>query len=477
MKLFRKMLPVLFMALFIVLVSLVLYNRIVKQETERCWQELSTTAQNVNQEITTKFADEFVKLHLIGELMTADSLYETDQIEQLHIEMIQPTTIFARIDVLYPDNTIVSNGEEYVLEDESMLEVLSFAEVSAKGECLTPRIKDFITGKDCVYYVLPVPIDGETQAILIGCIEVEGLSDIFQPLIYNGLANICIIDSEDGNFIMDSWHDELGNSFAMENRDRVEEYKDVDLKQDIRNHKTGAIAFESKTTGDILYMYYMPMEGLNWQLAIFAQEKVLFENLFVLKKLFVAIRILELVVLFLYFGWNISTVNQLEKSNREIEKQRQKLHQLSYLDALTGMYNRNKYIDDSTALRKQALEKIGVTFIDLNGLKQINDTMSHDAGDRYLKDASREIWKIFSEHCYRIGGDEFVILMQCIEYDIFTQKMEMLQTNMQNAKVSVSIGWIWKEKCMDLEEMLAEAEKQMYEEKKQYYLVHDRRRR
>lgn len=476
MKTIRKMMPVLLMASFIVLVSLVLYNRIVKQETERCWQELSTTAQNVNQEITTKFADELVKLHLIGELMTADSLFEMDQIEQLHIEMIQPTTIFTRIDVLYPDNTIVSNGEEYVLEDESVLEFFSFDEVAAKGAHMTSRMKDFITGKDCIYYVLPVPIDGETQAILIGYIEADGLSDIFQPLIYNGLANICIIDSEDGNFIMDSWHEELGNAFAMEQRELVEEYKDVDLKQDIRNHKTGAIAFESQTTGDILYMYYMPMEGLDWQLAIFAQEKVLFENLFALKNLFVAARILEIAVLCLYFGWNISTVHQLEKSNQEIEKQRQKLHQISYLDMLTRMYNRNKYMDDWATLRKQTVEKIGVAFIDLNGLKQINDTMSHEAGDRYLKSAAEEIRRMFSEHSYRIGGDEFVILVHSMEQDTFAQKIKVLQENLENVKVSVSTGWIWAETCVDLDEMLNEAEKRMYEEKRKYYLVHDRRR-
>lgn len=476
MKTIRKMMPVLLMASFIVLVSLVLYNRIVKQETERCWQELSTTAQNVNQEITTKFADELVKLHLIGELMTADSLFEVDQIEQLHIEMIQPKTIFTRIDVLYPDNTIVSNGKEYVLEDERVLEFFSFDEVAAKGEHMTSRMKDFITGKDCIYYVLPVPIDGETQAILIGYIEADGLSDIFQPLIYNGLANICIIDSEDGNFIMDSWHDELGNAFAMEQRELVEEYKDVDLKQDIRNHKTGAIAFESQTTGDILYMYYMPMEGFDWQLAIFAPEAVLFENLFALRKLFVVARILEIAVLCLYFGWNISTVNQLETSNQEIEKQRQKLQQISYLDMLTRMYNRNKYMDDWALLRKQTVEKIGIAFIDLNGLKQINDTMSHEAGDRYLKSAAEEIRRMFSEHSYRIGGDEFVILVHGIEHDIFAQKIKTLQENLENVQVSVSTGWIWKEACVDLDEMLNEAEKRMYEEKRKYYLVHDRRR-
>ena len=53
--------------------------------------------------------------------------------------------------------------------------------------------------------------------------------------------------------------------------------------------------------------------------------------------------------------------------------------------------------------------------------------------------------------------------------------MTRLQEIMEQNEVSVSVGHLWKEECEDLEELLKEADECMYEAKKQYYKIYDRR--
>lgn len=469
MKKMKRIFPVVCISAFMIITSQMLFHELLKREETKCWQELSTTAKAVNREITRKFQDEIVKLHLLEAIMIEDDIFDASTIGKLHINTIQPTTIFSRIDVLYPDQTLISNGVTHVVRDN-----IRFEDVVANGEGLTERKTDFMTGKECIYYVLPVLKDGEIFSVLVGMIDADSLSEIFRPLIYNGQANICIIDSEDGSYIMDSWHDELGNAYETGDRKKKKGYEDVDLQKALKNLETGAAAFESQTTGKNLYMYYTPMGMFDWQLSIFAQEDVLFGNLLSLRRVFLFARIAETFLLMLYFAWNIGMVNRLENSNAEIEKQKEQLKHISYSDMLTSMYNRNKYIEVCSALRKQEQQSAGVAYIDLNGLKQINDTQSHEAGDYYICSAARIISQLFEKSCYRIGGDEFVILTISMEREQFMEKMEMLKEKMQSEHVSISVGFLWEESCDDLDALLKEAERRMYQEKKEYHLIHGR---
>lgn len=470
-KIIRRILPVVAITLAVMVISLVLYREVMNLEEERCWDELRTTAQTVTREITSKFNDEIVKLHLIKTMMLEDDYLDVDSIEKLHIDIVEPTTIFSRIDVLYPDNTIVSNGTKRSLEKE-----VDFKQIKEKGEYLTARKTDTQTGKECAYYILPVVEEEVIRAVIIGVIESNGLAEIFQPLIYDGEANICIIDADDGNYIMDSWHETLENLYDQKERKRLKEYEDVDLQSEMESLHTGTIAFVSNTTGKSMYMYYMPMDIYNWQLAIFVQGSVVFRYLFSFQRLFLFAGMVELILLVVYFGWNLSTVRQLEKSNAEILKRKEQLRQISYKDMLTSMYNRNKYTEVKNFLREKIVANMGVVYMDLNGLKQINDSQMHEAGDRYICDAAYVILNIFDEKSYRIGGDEFVVLADGIEEDEFLKKVERLKSDMKKGNISISMGMQWQAECQDLGALLKSAEEEMYQDKDCYYLTHEKKR-
>lgn len=118
-------------------------------------------------------------------------------------------------------------------------------------------------------------------------------------------------------------------------------------------------------------------------------------------------------------------------------------------------------------------------YLDLNGLKEINDKMGHLAGDTLIISASYVLQEIFADNSYRIGGDEFVVIEQDVLESEFYSKYEMLLKRMKELEISVATGYIWKERCLNLSEILQAADQKMYEDKKRYYSIaqKDRRRR
>lgn len=465
MKMFRRLLPVVCITLMTVVISLILYNEMTYHEEEKAWQELSSTGKTTVERIQAKFQDEIVKLHLVESIMK-------DNGEALPLDVIQPTTMFARIDVLYPDGSIVSN-EKTIRTGKD----IDFDAVAAKGEYMTRRKTDFLTGDECVYYVLPVMQGEQVQAVLIGMINTSALTSAFQPLIYNGQADIQIIDTKDGNYIMDSWHDTLGNAYAHGQRARTKEHEDFDMQLALRQQMTGTVAFTSETTGEKLYMYLTPIGMFDWQLSIFAREHVLFSNLMNMQRMFVIAGVTEVLLMALYFSWNIRTVLLLERSLAENEQQKEALRLLSYQDGLTLLFNRNKYTELERQFAGSSLQHTGVAYIDLNGLKQINDQQSHGAGDEYIRRTALILSDFFAGQCYRLGGDEFLVVAPNVEQEDFEERMTEMQQRMARERISVSVGSVWKEESATLKELLDMAEKQMYQEKAAYYQVHDRRRK
>lgn len=148
------------------------------------------------------------------------------------------------------------------------------------------------------------------------------------------------------------------------------------------------------------------------------------------------------------------------------------LRRLSYHDTLTSFYNRNRYIKDIEALEGKT-HSLGVVFLDVNGLKEINDHLGHDAGDQLLKRCAQTIRSVFpSGSFYRIGGDEFVILCTNIREERFLKIIEELKNGFDYRKCQVAIGSRWVEKCEDVQSVISAADELMYENKRAFYQKH-----
>lgn len=159
----------------------------------------------------------------------------------------------------------------------------------------------------------------------------------------------------------------------------------------------------------------------------------------------------------------------------DLEKRRvmEQLERLSYEDTLTKLNNRNRYNEVRNALKKRPPEKLGIIYMDLNGLKKANDTLGHDYGDKLIKNTAKIFKKVFGEDTYRIGGDEFVAILVDAEEAELAEKTEKLREKMAEADIEISIGSSWRDENVHIKEQLQEADSRMYEEKKIYYQKND----
>ncbi|BAK45167.1 GGDEF domain-containing protein [Eggerthella sp. YY7918] len=142
-------------------------------------------------------------------------------------------------------------------------------------------------------------------------------------------------------------------------------------------------------------------------------------------------------------------------------------------DYLTGLKNRNAFeIDLANWSGTEEAKAIGALSIDLDGLKEMNDTFGHPAGDEYIVAAAR----IVADACkdsgavYRVGGDEFVALCFGLTESQAQQIIENMRAatvgqTVQGCPISLSIGWAVHKKGESVEQTIGRADRRMYEEK------------
>ena len=148
-------------------------------------------------------------------------------------------------------------------------------------------------------------------------------------------------------------------------------------------------------------------------------------------------------------------------------------------DELTGVKNKRSYahfeMKMDERIEKREIREFAVVVLDINGLKQVNDTMGHSAGDMFIKDACEMISSIFkNSHIYRIGGDEFAAVLEGPDFEDREQLIEELnrvqEENKEQNKVTVAFGisdYVFGED-MRLQDVFERADNQMYENKKEY---------
>ncbi|MFR4260953.1 MAG: EAL domain-containing protein [Butyricicoccaceae bacterium] len=140
----------------------------------------------------------------------------------------------------------------------------------------------------------------------------------------------------------------------------------------------------------------------------------------------------------------------------------------SYQDPLTGLNNRLAYDEMLEHLRGKEFP-VGVGFLDINGLKWINDTLGHDMGNKVIQ----KICTILNEHIeqqyiYRISGDEFVMIWPDVDYKVFMSAAKKLEAALFAEKNIASFGFVWgKEEGTGI--AVRKAEKAMQTAKNKFY--------
>lgn len=149
------------------------------------------------------------------------------------------------------------------------------------------------------------------------------------------------------------------------------------------------------------------------------------------------------------------------------------LHRLSYHDLLTNVLNRNAFMDVLSQFRPGQYASAGIIYIDINGMKEINDFYGHHQGDKILITTVAKVFNLFKpDELFRIGGDEFVIITYDLTETDFYEKFNLLRNifcEKTNLPFSIATGSCWVKSPSDLNSLLQQADSAMYTDKKKFY--------
>ncbi|MFI3231470.1 MAG: GGDEF domain-containing protein [bacterium] len=164
-------------------------------------------------------------------------------------------------------------------------------------------------------------------------------------------------------------------------------------------------------------------------------------------------------------------INDIKK--RDMIKE---LQQMSFIDGLTGLYNRNQYSIIISKLEDKPPTQLGIIYADVNGLKRVNDKLGHDYGDLLIKWAGDLLSSYINEPIFRLGGDEFIAIIENTNFnksDFFKLVTDMRLDLKNKYAMNMSIGSIWKDKNenkdVGITELIALADADMYRIKKIFY--------
>ena len=169
----------------------------------------------------------------------------------------------------------------------------------------------------------------------------------------------------------------------------------------------------------------------------------------------------------------ISTMRDA-KELMEIGMHAKSFEKMAYHDQLTGLFNRTAYAEDISSGFDP--EHCIVVMCDLNDLKKCNDTLGHEMGDKYIKESARIISECFGDsgRCYRMGGDEFCILLRNHSLEDCKQRIKRMKEkaekyNRENSDVLIKIacGYELYDKRLDydINDTSRRADRMMYHEK------------
>ena len=180
-------------------------------------------------------------------------------------------------------------------------------------------------------------------------------------------------------------------------------------------------------------------------------------------------------MILLVFAVISSKISKILNANMDYAR---KMEDVAGIDGMTGLFNRSKY--NSIISEKHSVDdQVGVIYWDINFLKQVNDTKGHDAGDKLILTVAHsiEVHMNDKDTAYRIGGDEFVMIMEGADNEYIIKKIEEWEKTIAqlqktvDMEISVSLGYACG-KRENMDEIIKEADKMMYEHKRK---IHEER--
>ena len=278
---------------------------------------------------------------------------------------------------------------------------------------------------------------------------------------------------------------ELGTLIGTQNifdatKGNVSEEEWNSFRDNFANDRRGTLTFTINDVVDTIC--YEPVPETGWELVVMIRESVIEDQIKEISEKSLANNRMQIVFLLvvasLFSAILFYMLRRVANDKLEEEKENSKAFKsMANTDSMTGVRNKHAYMETEAQLnswiREGAVEKLAVIACDINGLKYVNDTKGHAAGDQLIKDACALICNVFNHgSVYRTGGDEFIVLLSGKGFDTKEETIEafnrQVEENIKKNEVVVSIGYsTLQPEDEQLHDIFERADHMMYDRKKQ----------
>ena len=438
-------------------------RRANREITQRSFDELTTATHQIAKDLVdTANADQTI-LSAMAELIAGHDERDNDAVLRIMNSFSLSETFVSTVALLRPDGTLLlTDGARYDVSD-----TFDFETEAARGAYISDRVTSyFAPEKLVVRNVVPVKRDGETIAILYGVVLLQELSRNYQIDLYNGNAVLLLVDGNNGDILLDTWHDSLGNLSDLRGRKMLMGYTYEEAMEKIPNGIGGDMCTVSQSTGLTLYLHYEPVGINNWSVVLGVSEG---EALAGTRGVVQTLSVMTLIVTALLLSYLGFMVWYLASARRSAFR-------MSVTDQVTGLFNRSafeKYLNES---EPHTFSHTVCVYIDVNGLHEMNNKHGHEAGDKLLQSVAECLRAQFPDDgLYRIGGDEFVVFSKA-DAAVCEARMQAVSSALAAQDYSISYGIAAQETTEGLRDLVREADENMLKNKRRYYAEHDRRR-
>ncbi len=401
-------------------------------------RSLSRMEEGVNtviNEVTSKLERDSRILNATANIISQADNFDREATQAI-MEMVSPLLETASVQVLMPDDQILSPSGR--VTDAADIEDLSFAEEAALGEHVSNRVYSINTGIPVLRHFVPIIQDGKTAALLYG---VTRLDELHQNLnidnIYNASADVYIIDTKTGDFILDTKHDTLGNisdfvsTEAHPRKTRGKQDWD-EYTEDLISLGTGYVIFRTPDTNGWDYMYYAPAGINQWSIAVEVPESEAFASVHAVQRVCILLGILMAIVIILYYLWVRHNARQITDLAVEQAVLTEKLHKAEAADRAKSTFLSNMSHDIRTPMNAI----IGFTTLAQTSLD------NPERAQEYLKkilSSSNHLLSLINDilDMSRIESGKLNIEeKECSISDIFRDMRNIIQTQMQSKQLN-----------------------------------------
>ncbi len=406
-----------------------------------------------------------------------------------NLAIVSGITNFDDIYISFDSKTpINSEGEELDIDVDSIY--------NDNGFLVSSPLKDSVTGREFFVMGMPVFLENEKVIEVFGVYYLENFSSILNLKIFDGEAffHICEVDGtpvvlsgNDDNLFLDGDMYSFISSLDITNGHTISS-----IKEDMENSESVLLKYSANNQERTAVM--LRIEGTDWCIVSIVLDDVIeiMQNTINSNTLNFVVFVLIIFILYVLAIFEIEKRNkkQLLKALESSNLLANSLQVNIEMDSLTRTYSRSAAEEKISSIinKKQEKEKNAFVLLDVDNFKSVNDTYGHKTGDIFLQELTIAVKNSLrsGDIIGRIGGDEFVILLNnIVDIDVTKSILTRILSSVNTIEikgvslneVSISAGVaIVPEEGIDYDKISTKADKALYLAKlagKNNFMIYD----